>query len=33
MKLSDKENFDVAVSLAHAARTTSANGTAVDLQG
>lgn len=33
MKLSDKENFDVAVSLAHSARTASANGTAVDLQG
>lgn len=33
MKLSDKENFDIAVSLAHSARTASANGTAVDLQG
>jgi hypothetical protein len=33
MKRSDKEDFDVAVSLAHSARTTSANGTGVDLQG
>lgn len=33
MNLSDKENFDVAVSLAHTARTASADGTAVDLQG
>jgi hypothetical protein len=33
MKLSEKENLDVAVSLTHAARTTSANGTAIDLQG
>lgn len=33
MKLSEKENLDVAVSLTHAARTTTANGSAVDLQG
>jgi hypothetical protein len=33
MKLSDKENFDVAISLTHAARTSTTNGTAVDLQG
>ena len=33
MKISDKENFDLAVTLAHSARTASANGTAVDLQG
>ena len=33
MKLSEKENFDVAVSLTHAARTATTNGSAVDLQG
>lgn len=33
MRLSDKENFDAAVTFTHAARTATTNGTTVDLQG
>lgn len=33
MKISEKENFDAAVSLTTAARTSTTNGTGIDLQG